>query len=65
MKHRRGISAINFPERLEREANRLKACLKEKLPPNEREVLLRRLSQIETAAQIEEWLRSPGLQPPR
>ena len=34
-------------------------------PGLERETLLRKARQTETAAHMEEWLRSPGLQPPK
>jgi hypothetical protein len=37
----------------------------EKLPyGKEREYLLRKASQLETASHINQWLSSPGLQPP-
>lgn len=37
----------------------------ETLPPGkERDTLLMRARQADTAAQIEEWINSPGLQPP-
>jgi hypothetical protein len=36
-----------------------------KLPPGpEREALLKKLRQANTAAHIEEWANSPGLKPP-
>jgi hypothetical protein len=36
-----------------------------KLPPGpERDALLKKLRQADTAAQMEDWLNSPGLQPP-
>ncbi len=31
----------------------------------EREALLKKARQLETAAHIDEWLSSPGLQPPK
>jgi hypothetical protein len=38
----------------------------EKLPyGREREELLRKASQLETASHINEWVSSPGLEPPR
>jgi hypothetical protein len=38
----------------------------EQLPyGKEREELLRRARQLETASQVNEWLSSPGLAPPR
>jgi len=53
-----------FEERLAEEARGFKEAA-DKLPHGTaRELLLRRARQAETAAHINEWLRSPGLQPP-
>lgn len=54
-----------FEDRLAEEAIKFKEAA-EKQPPGSmaRELLLRRARQAETAAHINEWLRSPGLQPP-
>jgi hypothetical protein len=54
-----------FQERLAEEALRFKEAA-QKLPPGShaRELLLRRARQAETASHINEWLTSPGLQPP-
>jgi hypothetical protein len=36
------------------------------LPPGpEREAMIRRARQVETASHVNEWLSSPSLQPPR
>jgi hypothetical protein len=36
-----------------------------KLPPSpQKDVLLRKIRQLETASHINEWLTSPGLRPP-
>ena len=65
--HRRRFKHTkNFQQRLAEEA----ACLREeaeKLPQGSmaRELLMRRARQAETASHIEDWLRSPGLQPPK
>jgi hypothetical protein len=55
-----------FEERLAEEARRFKDAA-EKEPPGStaRELLLRRARQAETASHISDWLRSPGLQPPK
>jgi hypothetical protein len=55
-----------FQERLADEAVRFKEAA-ERLPPGShaQELLLRRARQAETAAHIDEWLTSPGLQPPK
>lgn len=64
MQRRRVKQTVPFEERLAQEAK----CMKERakcLPPGkEREVLLRRARQAETAARINEWLTSPGLKSP-
>jgi hypothetical protein len=37
-----------------------------RLPPGfERDTLLKKASQADTAAHLEEWANSPGLQPPK
>jgi hypothetical protein len=66
MKRRRRLThTLSFGERLAREA---KACrdLAEKLVPSpERDALLKKAQQADAACQIDQWLSSPGLQPPR
>jgi hypothetical protein len=53
-----------FEERLAEEAIRFKEAA-EKHPPGSlaRELLLRRVRQADTAAHINRWVTSPGLQP--
>ena len=55
-----------FQERLAQEAMRFKEAA-EKQPPGSlaRDQLLRRARQAETASHINDWLSSPGLQPPK
>jgi hypothetical protein len=58
--------AQTFEERLAEEARRFtEAAQKEKPGSMVRELLLRRARQAETAAHINDWLRSPGLRPPK
>jgi hypothetical protein len=54
-----------FEERLAEEAIKFKEAA-ERQPPGSmaRELLLQRARQAETAAHINEWLKSPGLRPP-
>ena len=52
-------------ERLSERAERLRKQAWGTPPGIERERLIREARQAETGAQISEWLRSPGLQPPR
>ena len=55
---------VSFPDDLTQEAERLRAEA-EKLPPGtERHELERKARQAETAAHIDECLKSPGLRPP-
>lgn len=54
-----------FEERLAEEAVRSKDAARDLPPGMERELLLRRARQAETASRMSDWLRSPGLQRPR
>ena len=63
MQHRR--RSHSFKDQLATEKARLKAQLKNAQRGPEREMLITKLRQIETASHIDEWLSSPGLQPPR
>jgi hypothetical protein len=65
MKRRRIKHEKTFQERLAEEAQRFREAA-QKLPPNShaQELLLRRARQAETASHMNEWLTSPGLQPP-
>jgi hypothetical protein len=55
-----------FEERLAEEAIKFNEAA-EKQPPGStaRELLLRRARQAETASHINNWINSPGLQPPK
>ena len=54
----------DFPERLDQEVQRLQIEA-EKLPPGiERDLLLRKARQAETARDVDKWLTSPGLKVP-
>ncbi len=62
---RRHFTHINtFKERLAEESRRFKEAADQLPPGTARELLLRRARQAETAAHINKWLTSPGLQPP-
>jgi hypothetical protein len=64
-KRRRFEQSQSLEERLADEASRLREEA-ELLPPGQlRQEVLRRARQAETGSHISEWLRSPGLQPPR
>jgi hypothetical protein len=51
-------------QRLEEEAKRLRKEAQDIPHGIEREKLLRRARQAETAAHLQQWVKSPGLQPP-
>jgi hypothetical protein len=65
MQRRRFKQIISFAERLAEEARRAKAAAAALPHGAARDLLLEKARQAETAAHINEWLSSPGLQPPR
>lgn len=56
---------MSFPDRLIHEAQRLREEAKKLSHGIERESLLRKARQAETASHMSEWLSSPGLQAPK
>jgi hypothetical protein len=62
---RRFNQTAPLDQRLIQEAQRLRKEARGTHPGIERERLIRRARQTETAARISEWLTSPGLQAPR
>jgi hypothetical protein len=65
MLRRRIKHAVSFEDRLTQEALRLREQAKSLPPGMERDKIIRKARQAETAAHINEWLTSPGLRPPR
>ena len=65
MQRRRSKNTLTFPARLKHFADDLKAKAAELRPGQERDALLKRARQAETASYIDEWANSPGLQPPK
>jgi hypothetical protein len=65
MQRRRFKNTLTFPDRLEKEAERFRQEAETKAPGQERDNLLRKARQAETAAHIDQWIDSPGLQPPK
>lgn len=55
----------SLEERLAEEARRLRKEAQGTPPGIERDTLIRKARQAETGSHMSEWLRSPGLQPPR
>ena len=64
-KRRRFKQTLSLQERLAAFAGEVREQAAHLHPGPERNNLLRRASQAETAAQLEKWIRSPGLQPPK
>ncbi len=65
IKRNRRKNAVSFDERLQRATAEAREAAR-KLPQGcERDALLKRARQTETAAHINEWLSSPGLQSPK
>src|SRR5882672_3880839 len=62
---RRRSSAHTFEDRIAAEKACLEAQLAKLKPGPQMDGLLKKISQLETAANINEWLTSPGLQPPK
>ena len=65
IKRRRFKQTDILEVRLAAEAENLREEARGTPPGVEREQLLRRARQAETGARMSEWLRSPGLQPPK
>ena len=61
---RRRTASETFEDRIAAEKGRLEAQLAKLKPGPERDRLLVKIRQLETASHINEWLSSPGLQPP-
>jgi len=63
MRRRRSVPHT-FEENLAAEKTKLEAQMAQLKPGPQRDGLLKKIRQIETAMHINEWLSSPGLQPP-
>ncbi|UPJ65244.1 hypothetical protein [Bradyrhizobium sp. 191] len=64
-KRRRVKQTRSLEERLADNAAKLKEQASQLPAGAEREALLRKARLAETGAHLSDWLRSPGLQPPR
>jgi len=65
MQGRRYKETLSFPDQPEEEAKRLREQARTMRPGKEREKLLKQARRLETAAHINEWLTSSGLQSPK
>ena len=63
MQRRRSVSHT-FEENLAAEKAKLEAQVAQLKPGPQRDGLLRKIRQLETARHMNEWLTSPGLRPP-
>jgi hypothetical protein len=64
MQRRRSIPHT-FEDQIAAEKARLEAQIARLRPGPQRDGLLKKISQLETASHMNEWLTSPGLQPPK
>jgi len=64
MQRRRFKNTLTFSDRLAKEAKRFRQEAESKPPGQERDDLLRKARQAETAADIDHWVSSPGLKSP-
>ena len=65
MERRRAKHTLSFGDRLEKQAEDVRAKAAELPPGLERDALLKRARQAEAAIHINDWLTSPGLQAPK
>ena len=63
MQRRRSVSHT-FEENIAAEKAKLEAQVAKLKPGPQKDALLRKIRQLDTAAHMSEWLSSPGLQPP-
>jgi hypothetical protein len=63
-KRNRRKQTATFDERLQRAARDAREAARGLPPGPQRDALLKRASQAETASRINEWLASPGLRAP-
>ncbi len=60
-----GRKKAAFAERLEEEAHKIREVAKTMRPGIERDDMIKKARELEAAIHMEDWLKSPGLQPPR
>jgi hypothetical protein len=63
MQRRRSVPHT-FEENIAAEKAKLEAQVAKLKPGPQKDALLRKIRQLDTAAHMSEWLSSPGLQPP-
>ena len=65
VKRNRHKQTTSFDERLQRAAREAREGARRLPPGPQRDLLLKKAGQAETACRINEWLASPGLRTPR
>jgi hypothetical protein len=65
MERRRFKQTTTLDQRLDEQAKRLRKEAQGTPPGVERDKLIRQARQAETAAHMQDWLKSPALQPPK
>jgi hypothetical protein len=63
MQRRRSVPHT-FEENIAAEKAKLEAQVAKLKPGPEKDALVRKIRQLDTAAHVSEWLSSPGLRPP-
>ena len=64
-RRRRFKQVVSLQDRIAQWAASIRKQAKEMQPGQERDELLKKLRQAETAMHMDEWANSPGLQPPK
>jgi hypothetical protein len=64
MQRRRSIHQT-FEDRIAAEKASTEAAAEKLTPGPQKDALLKKIRQLETASHINDWLSSPGLQPPK
>lgn len=64
LKRRRHDQIVSFKDRLADWAEKIREQAASLPPGAEREAMLKRASQADIAAHLDDWANSPGLQPP-
>ena len=65
MQRRRFKNILTFPDRLADFAREARERAEELPPSHEKDELIRKARQAETASHLDEWLNSAELQPPK
>jgi hypothetical protein len=65
VKRNRRKQSTPFDQRLQRAASEAREAARQLPPGPQRDLLLKKAGQAETACRINEWLASPGLRTPR